>query len=1115
MEIRNLIKRLKENKIDVSLVGNDLEINFDGDDLPVALIDELKLNKKGIVDFLRQVQGEKVMPIPALPPSTNGYKISSAQRRLWVLSQFEDSSAAYNNADFFVFDGSFDVAAFEYAFNTIIERHEIMRTIFKEDAESELKQFILTPEELGFKLKLVDLRQEPDREVKVRELLYKQQMTPFKMDVGPLFTAVLYRIEDGKWICGYVVHHLLSDGWTGDIFSKELFTFYSLFLQGIPNPFPPLRIHYKDFVAWQADQLSEDSAHNHKAYWLSQFEGELPLLDLPGDRPRPTIKTFNGNAFDLMCPADITKRLRGMAQERGGTLFMGLMTAVNILFYRYSGQSDIIIGFPIAGREHPDLEAQLGFYVNTLPMRTRFNGSDTCRELLENVKHVTLGAYEHQIYPFGELLEELKPERDMSRNPLFDIMVVLHNINTAEEAPAAEGQEDAGGVKVGALQDTGTTVSKFDLSINFYEKGDSVKISLEYNPDIFDLTTIERMGKHLLAIIDAITVHPDMPVNKLSFLTAEEKATLVDQFNNTKADYPKDKTAVQLFEMQAAENPNNIAIAEGQFTLTYRELNEQANKVAHYLQSQFSIKPEDIVAIKLPRSQWLVVAILGILKAGAAYLPIDPDYPQERIDYMLNDSQCKLIVDEAALQQFAQVQNNHASSNPATAAQPSDLAYVIYTSGSTGLPKGVMVAHQSLTNYSVWCKAHFHIVPTDRTSLYVGVAFDVSVMEIFSCLISGASLHVIPPEVRVDQEALSIYYESSGITFGFLPTRMAELFLQEKNKSMRCLVIGGDKLNRYEDPGYWVENMYGPTETTIGVTAYTVTAQLPNIPIGKPIANTQIHILNEALELCPIGVVGDIYIAGDPLARGYLHQPELTNEKFVPNPFNPGTRMYKSGDQGRWLPDGNIAFWGRKDGQVKVRGFRIEMGEIESALLTHPAVTKAVVTARAATDGEKELIAYIVSDEKFSDGAVLANYLMAKLPGYMIPTYFVPLDELPINANGKLDRKKLPSPEGAGLSLGAEYVAPRNENEEKLVRIWQEVLGREKIGVKDNFFAIGGHSLSATRLASFIRRDFGVSLNLPAIFNNATIENISLEIEKTYWANNQMFDIDDAESISI
>lgn len=1115
MEIRNLIKRLKENKIDVSLVGNDLEINFDGDDLPVALIDELKLNKKGIVDFLRQVQGEKVTPIPALPPSTNGYKISSAQRRLWVLSQFEESSAAYNNADFFVFDGSFDVAAFEHAFNTVIERHEIMRTIFKEDEEGELKQFILSPEELGFKLQLVDLRQEPDREAKVRELLYKQQMTPFKMDVGPLFTAVLYHIEDDKWICGYVVHHLFSDGWTGGIFSKELFTFYALFQQGVPNPFPPLRIHYKDFVAWQLEQLSDESTGNHKAYWLSQFEGELPVLDLPGDRPRPTIKTFNGNSIDMQCPPEITRKLRGMAQEQGGTLFMGLMTAVNILFYRYSGQSDIIIGFPIAGREHPDLEDQLGFYVNTLPMRTRFNGSDTCRELLENVKQVTLGAYEHQIYPFGELLEELKPERDMSRNPLFDIMVVLHNINTAAEAPDSEGEEGVGGVKVGAFKDTGTTVSKFDISINFDERGDNVKISWEYNPDIFDLSTIERMGKHLLAIMDALTVHPDTTVSQLPFLTAEEKATLVNGFNNTQAHYPKDKTVVQLFEQQATENPDNIAIAEGHFTLTYRELNEQANKVADYLRSQYDLKPADIVAIKLPRSQWLVVAILGILKAGAAYLPIDPDYPQERIDHMLSDSNCKLIVDEAALQQFAQVQNNYTNSNPATAAQPSDLAYVIYTSGSTGLPKGVMVAHQSLTNYCVWCKEYYRLVPTDRTSLYVGVAFDVSVMEIFSCLIAGASLHVIPAEVRIDQEALAVYYESSGITFGFLPTRMAELFLQEKNKSMRCLVIGGDKLNRYQDPGYWVENMYGPTETTIGVTAYTVKEQLPNIPIGKPIANTQIHILNEALELCPIGVVGDIYIAGDGLSRGYLHQPELTNEKFVANPFNPGTRMYKSGDQGRWLPDGNIAFVGRKDGQVKVRGFRIELGEIESALLTHPAVKKAVVTARTAADGEKELIAYIVSEEKFSDGSILANYLMGKLPGYMIPTYFVPLDELPINANGKLDRKKLPSPEGAGLSLGAEYVAPRNENEEKLVRIWQELLGREKIGVKDNFFAIGGHSLSATRLASFIRRDFGVSLNLPAIFNNATIENIALEIEKTHWANNPAFDIDDAESISI
>jgi len=1122
MEIRNLIKRLKENKIDVSLDGDDLEINFDGDELPEDLLGELKLNKKGIIDFLRQIKGEEVKPIPALPPSPNGYKISSAQRRLWVLSQFEDSSAAYNNADFTVFDGDLDVEALEYAFNTIIERHEVMRTVFREDEEGEVKQFILTPEELGFKISKFDLRQEEDKEAKLRQLLFNQQMTPFKMDTGPLLTAAIYRLEDKKWIYAYVVHHVLSDGWTGGLFSKELLTFYTLFQQGIPNPFPAPRIHYKDYVAWQLEQLSGEQANVHRNYWLNQFEGELPVLDLPGDRPRPAIKTFNGASTIVNSSAETAKRLKSMAQEHGGTLFMGMMTAINILLYRYTNQTDIIIGFPIAGREHPDLEDQLGFYVNTLPMRTRFDGNDTCKELFNNVKQVTLGAYEHQIYPFGELLEDLKPERDMGRNPLFDFMVVLHNANVSPAAAAppepTEAAEDAGegGVKVNVYKDEDMTLSKFDICINLDEKGDKIVLTFEYNTDIFDSTTIDRMGNHLLAIMDTITQNLDTPINKLPFLTAAEKEQVIHTFNQTAADYPKDKTIIQWFEEQAAATPDNIALSEGNMKLTYQQLNEQANRVADYLKQEHQIQAEDIVAIKLPRSQWLIVAILGVLKAGGAYLPIDPEYPQERVDYMVADSKCKLLVDEAALHGFATSQQQYSDANPTLVTKPNNLVYVIYTSGSTGKPKGVMVEHQSLVNYCAFYHKHFALTAADRTTLYVGVGFDVSAMEILPCLTAGAALHIVPPEIRIDVEALSAFYEAEGITIGFLPPRIAESFMPLKTKSLRCLTIGGDKLNHYTDPGYRVENVYGPTETTIIVITHEVKEQSLHIPIGKPIANTQVYILSEdALEICPVGVPGDIYIAGDALARGYLFQPELTAEKFVPNPFAPGTRMYKTGDQGRWTPDGNVIFLGRKDGQVKVRGYRMELGEIEAALQTHPAVEKVVVTARTAKDGEKELIAYVVSKETFKDGAMLANYLMPKLPAYMIPTYFVPLEDFPLNANGKLDHKKLPSPEGAGLSLAAEYVAPRNETEEKLVRIWQEILGREKIGIKDNFFSIGGHSLNATRLASFIRREFDVSLGLPVIFNNTTIENLAMEIEKIYWANNELFDIEDAENISI
>jgi amino acid adenylation domain-containing protein len=1090
MEIRSFIKHLKQNKIDVSLVDNELEVDFEGDELPEQLLNDIRANKGRIIAFLREINGEEAYSIPVVPPQES-YPVSSSQRRLWVLSQFAEANIAYNVISSFVFEGALDAQQLENAFLVLIERHENLRTVFREVEDGNVRQFILPTSESGFRVDHIDLLDDPDKEETALEMIKQEFLRPFDLAKGPLVRATFYRLEEKKWLFANVMHHIISDGWSTENLTGELFAVYNNFIKGLPNPLTkPLRIQYKDYAAWQQDQMSGENLQWHESYWLKQFEGELPVLDWAGDYPRPALKTYNGSTVQKVAEITWKARMKTVANEEGATIFMAILALAKALLHKYTHQEDVIIGSPIAGRDHPDLHEQIGFYINTLAFRTRFSSTDNFRTLLRKVKLVAAEAYQHQVYPFDELVDKLNLQRDTSRTPLFDIIVVSNNAGMV----STDDRERLGDLQVYPFTGKQHPVAKFDFTMTVIEDADTAMVQLDYNTDIYSKATMERLADHTIAMMRLVAENPDTPIGQLDLLSEAERHQLLNEFNDTARPYNLEKTVVAQFEAQAAATPNNACVVHEGQSFTYQQVNEQANRLAAHL-AQYNIQPDDIAAILLPRSRWMLVSMLAIQKAGGAYLPIDPEYPKERIDYMVSDSQCKVLIDDIFIKDFVAQEQTYSATNPPLAAGPRNLAYIIYTSGSTGQPKGVMIEHRSLTNFCAWCTEYYGITEADRGTAYVGVAFDVSVMDNFPYLVNGASIYVVPPDIRVEPEALSAFYDANGITMSFIPTQMAEKFMTVDNKSLRYLMAGGDKLNTYIPRNYKLVNNYGPTETTVVVAVYHVTSQEANIPIGRPVSNMKCYILDQWQQPCALGVAGEIYLSGPDVARGYLNKPELTAERFLPNPFVPGERMYRTGDIGRWLPDGNIVFMGRKDAQVKIRGYRIELGEIEAALLGHPAIDTGAVLAKTNKDGEKELVAYYVAKESISMQE-LRTALSQKLPSFMLPGYYVEMKEMPVNANGKIERNKLPEPDGLNVVTGVEYMAPVTETEQKLAAIWEVVLGREKVGINDNFFDLGGHSLKATKMVSMVHKEFEVKLQLKDLFTRVTVHTQAILIDQ-------------------
>jgi len=1081
--------RAKGISIAIDDTGENIRISGNVKALSDSEKEQLKHNKSAILSFLKTAALTAYKPIVPVREQSC-YPLSSLQKSLWILSQFEGGNAAYNIPMTVLFEGELDCALLEKAFRSLITRHEILRTVFREDETGEVKQYIMRPEETGFNIGITDLRSEKNVVSAIKEVSAYE----FDLANGPLLKVVLFQLADNQWVFACVMHHIISDGWSMDILVNELLLLYN---SGIAV-LPPLNIQYKDFSSWQHQQLENGALEADRTYWLQQFGEEIPVLELPLDKPRPVIKTYKGSSISKSLTATLSQEIKILAAKEGATLFVTLLAAVYTLLYRYTEQEDIVIGTPVAGRDQSELQGLLGCYVNTLALRTKFSAEDDFLSLLNRVKHVIYEGHKHQAYPFDKLTEELNLPPHAGRNALFDVMVTLKDtaINYKKEI------SNLGKLSVTPYEAGERLYSKFDLTFDFTIVNEEIQLRVVYNTDIYSDATIARLQQHFEQLISAIVAHPYMAVGDLDYLSAEEKHLLLDTFNNTSATYPTDKIVTTLFEEQVINTPDRTALVFEGKEITYQALNELANQLGAYLKKNYNIQREEPVPIKLARSEWIVISLLAILKAGGAYLPLDPDHPQERIDYIRKDSGCRVLIDEALLNNFSNEQARYGKENLPQVNTSADLAYVIYTSGSTGQPKGVMITHQSLVHYLFAIRKKYGLADSENVLQAANFAFDAATEQLFISLVSGATIYLPGKAVAADPAELSMFIAQNNIThLHAVPDLLKQLNLEGVH-TLKRIIAAGDvfpvSLLHTTPENTRLYNKYGPTEATISATIFDATNYAgdgQHVPIGSPLDNVQVYITDSRGQLVPTGIPGEICIAGAGLANGYLNNPALTAETFIDHPFKPGGKIYKTKDLGKWLPDGNIVFIGRKDHQVKIRGYRIESGEIEYALQRHPAIHTAIVQLFTNSSGEKYLAAYLTTDQPL-DVPGIREHLKQLLPLYMLPDYFVVLDVFPLTSSGKVDRKRLPAPEGIAIASTVPYVAAANETEKKLVNIWEEILDRERISVKDNFFEIGGHSLKATRLSSLIHKTFDVKLGLNELFTHAVLEEQAALIAK-------------------
>ena len=1050
-----------------------------------------------------QTAGIKMPPLTRQPRDGH-LPLSFAQQRLWFLDQLSPDSPFYNIPAAVRIKGQLNVQALEQAVNEIIRRHEVLRTIFVNN-NGQPEQKIL--DEVQFELPVIDLQNAPNQDEEVRQLLNQDAMQPFKLDQWPLFRLQLVKLSSHDHIFMFTMHHIISDGWSTGVFMREVGALYEAFSKGLPSPLPELPIQYADFAAWQRSWLKDEVLEKQLEYWKKKIGINPPLLNLPLDHPRPPVQTFHGDAVAGQLSKELSDNLNQLAQRYSVTPFMVLLAAFQTLLHHYANQDEILVGSPIANRNHRATEDLIGFFVNTLVLRSDFNLVNTFEELLAQVRETTLGAYAHQDLPFEQLVEVLQPERDMSHSPLFQVMFVLQN------TPPGSQQMEFPSIRLEVLEAEERT-AKFDLTLVMAEAPDGYFYEFEYNTDLFEKTTIERMAGHFSHLLQQLLQNPQKPLARFELVSPQEKQLITEEWNQTATPLPEPQLIHTLFEQTVQQFARRPALIYKDQTLTFEQLNQKANQLAHYLRSQ-GIGPEIPVAISVERSPEMVIGLLAILKAGGVYLPIDPHYPTERIAYILQDARTPVLLTQEALKPLFIEQNvkiltfedlqktltDWPVDNLPANNSPLNLAYMIYTSGSTGQPKGAMLQHQGLVNLTLEQIKDFALQPESRVLQFASFSFDASVSEIFTTLISGAALVLADRDEILDVARTINHYQISVIT---LPPSVSSLIEPEDVPTLKTLVSAGEACSVSLAKKWYSHvrflNAYGPTENTVCASRYFVTQEPQGtvVPIGRPIGNVKLYILNKEMMVLPIGVPGELYIGGLNLARGYLNRPDLTAERFVPNPFasQPGERLYKTGDLCRFLPDGNIEFLSRVDFQVKIRGFRIELEEIENVLTQHPQIENAIVLAREDQPGQKLLVAYcLVSEQQTPEVEEIKSYCAQFLPDYMVPQAVVFLTEFPLTPNGKIDRRALPAPDYQALQE-EKYVAPRTSEEELLAQIFAEILNLDRVSVTESFFNLGGHSLLATQLASRIRDAFNVEIPLISIFENPTVARLVTVIEE-------------------
>jgi amino acid adenylation domain-containing protein len=1075
--------------------------------------------------------------------------LSFAQERLWFLDQFEPNSPLYNVPKATRIRGRLNRAALEQSINEVVRRHEALRTTFH-DMGGRLVQRIAPC--LTIHVPVLDLGDCAcnEREQRALEIASEESRRPFDLASGPLIRVVVVRLAPADHLLLVLFHHIVSDGWSMGVFDREISALYDAFCRGQASPLPDLEVQYADFAQTQRQWLQGENLEAQVRYWKSQLEN-LGTLQLPTDRPRPSIQRYIGASESILLSNELYAELQALSRRKRVTLFMTLLSAFKVLLHRYTEQEDIAVATPIAGRNDVAIERLIGLFVNTLVLRSPVFKHASFAELLDHVREVALEAYSNQDLPFEKLVEELKPERNLAHAPLSQVMFALQNFHR----PAL----DLIGCSTEPVE-LDRSAAKFDLTLQVAQEGSGLRCLLAYNTDLFEKTTITRMLEHWRVLLEGIVANPDRKVSDLPLLTDRERRQLLLEWNDTKRTYPADQCLHELIEEQVEKTPGALAVSgplsgsgAPRERLTYRKLNARANQLAHHLRKR-GIGPESLVGISMQPSADMLVALLGVLKAGAAYVPLDPADPPERLAFMMSDSKVGLVLAQSqslgvaagALtisgfeqspsrdspnqvrrpgivcldQDWSEIEKEN-EQNPARQARPENLAYVIYTSGSTGRPKGVMIQHRSLVSYLTWVQEQLLSDRAESLPVVTKLGFDASLKQLWPPLLRGHAVWFPPHDIAGDPRALyRTVIESEKPAINCVPSLWEAIIRSER--ALACdrtltLLLGGDRLTAelversfavYPNIDLW--NIYGPTEATANASAARI-RRGDEVTIGRPVYNTAIYLLDPYLNPVPVGVAGEIHIGGDCLARGYLNRPELTAEKFIPNPLahEAGARLYRTGDRARYLPDGNIQFLGRSDHQVKIRGYRIELGEIEAVLKRHPSVRQAVVMARENTTGGNSLIAYVAGDV---EAGGLRTFSKQKLPEYMIPTGFVILDRLPLTPTGKVDREALPVLDPSRPKVETVFVPPQTSTEELLSKIWGEVLKVDRVGVQDNFFDLGGHSLLATQLVSRVRAAFGIDLPLRTLFERPTVADLAAHIDNLLWAGETPSPISEAEA---
>jgi amino acid adenylation domain-containing protein len=1021
---------------------------------------------------------------------TGPVPISFAQERMWYLQQMMPDTGAFNLVGALDLSGELNTFALQKAFSTIVERHESLHTLIH-NIDGAPFQKLADPG--AFELNRVDLAGLAD-EAQLRDALTEEGARPFDLERGPLLRITLYTLGERHHVLQIVCHHIVSDAWSMGVFVRELGKLYHQYASGVSAELPELPVQYRDYSLWQRDWLVAEELERQLEYWRAELDGAPPNIELPADRPRPPEFSHRGARHTFRIPAALRDRVTALSRREGATLFMTLLSVFQVLLLRYSGQADVVVGTPVANRMHSSLENLIGFFVNTVVLRGNTAEAGNFHELLENVRNTSIGAFSHQELPFERLVEDLQPKRDLSRNPVFQIMFVLQNMELTSLS-----LEDLQ-IEPYPLE---RNTAQVDLTLFLLESGDGIDAIFEYATDLFDAQTIERMAGHYVTLVDEFTAAPQTDLLSVPLMDVEERRRVVNDFNDTAMAYPRDDTALTLFAEQVSRRPQAIALQSCGESLSYEDLDRQSNRLAHHLRS-LGVATESLVGLCLDRGLDMVVAALGILKAGAGYVPLDPGFPSERLHYMLEDCGAAVVVTNSPLaeallagseQRLVRLDADAAAIGTAStqalppSAAANNRAYVIYTSGSTGKPKGVEIEHRALTNFLTTMAQEPGLAEDDVLYAVTTLSFDISILELFLPLTVGAMVEIAHRDAASDSARLQRDLEACGATVMQATPSTWRILIESgwKGTADFKALCGGeafpaDLLPELTARAGEVWNMYGPTETTIWSSCAKLAAGQP-IHIGAPIGNTCIYILNERLQPQPVGVPGELYIGGDGVARGYLNRPGLTAERFVADPFadDSAARIYRSGDKARWRPDGTIEHLGRLDDQVKVRGYRIELGEIEACLASHPVVAHCAVALSESRPDDQRLMAYFVPEDGQSTTVTeLRTHLKSELPAYMIPQHFVEVDSLPLTPNGKIDRRALGAL-SAPVDSGQTYVAPNTAAERRLAQIWSEMLGIDRVGLHDNFFDIGGHSLLAIRLRARMFEVTGVDVTLQSL----------------------------------